>query len=99
MGTAAFTNISRLGVGGDEIVVKADLTMSSSYATSGDTPDTSTLPLNTVNTMMIPGVVGSATTLQYLTGTGKIKAYAGSSEVSNATDLSGITARILIFGR
>jgi hypothetical protein len=100
MGNVALSNIGGLGVGGDEKCYKVDITMSSSYATSGDTFDSASIPLNTITRVLIPGTVGAATSLQWTgAGTTKIIAYAGSSQVSNTTDLSGVTATALFFGR
>lgn len=98
MGNATFSKITRLSIGGRDLVVSADLTMSSSYATSGDTIDLTQLPLNGVFAIMIPGAIGAATTMQWDLGT-KVVAYAGASQVANATDLSGVVVRCLIFGK
>lgn len=107
MGTATLSNPYRLSVGGDLKVVKATLTMSTSYATSGDTLDilgTAGIGLNSVDDVIITpqkeGTVGG-TNFVYNKATGKVTAWDGAGQVNNTTNLSSLIGAtpVLIFGR
>lgn len=101
MGNVALSNLQKVGVGGDNMCYLADVTMSASYATSGDTFPTTSGPLGNITDVIIKQKPSSTYALEYDATAGKVLAYAWTTltQVSAATDLSAVTTKALIYGR
>src|SRR6267154_6052738 len=93
MGTATFTNVQRISVGGS-MACLATLTMSSSYATSGDSIDVSPLPFQYVDTINFSNpIAASEYLLQYVPSTTKIKSYSLTGTITGSGgNTSAVTA-------
>lgn len=110
MGTATVTIKKRTGLAAAGACVIADITLSSSYATGGDTVPLSALGLKTCDALMLTGsnagytmeaVHGAAVTTDPKIKLYEDKAAAAStplSEEANATNVSAVTVRAVIFG-
>jgi hypothetical protein len=84
--------------------VSGTITLSGSYATSGDTLVMTTLPFDHVTDMVIEGGAAATDTDGYQIKLGgtvtapKVIAYNTSGQVSAATDLSGVSVQVRIVG-
>lgn len=89
MGTIAVANL-RQGVSDNKRYVDADITMSASYATNGDTVPVATLGLKVVDEILVHGNnEGLSLVLGGTSQAPKVVAYdTTETEVTNATDLS-----------
>lgn len=95
---AAITGVPRLEYMGSQKVLNREITMSSSYATGGDTLNLATaLGLNRITQVVFEGDGGY--TLVYDAANGKILAYNGTTQIANTTDLSSVAQRAKIFGK
>jgi len=93
----ALTNTVRnVNIEGARKAVTVDITFDSSYATGGEAFVPDDVGLSVIDFADIAATGGR--TFSYSASTGKILAYAGSTEVTNATDLSAVTVRARIWG-
>lgn len=102
MGTVSFANVERVNVEGPYQFFTADVTMSNSYANpGGDTATLSLLPVTSVAGMLSPPrELSAGYSFNYDTVNNKIKAWAAAgTEITNGTNLSGITFNALFYGR
>jgi len=91
-------------------MVRGTITMSSSYATGGDTLTAAQMGLGTIKNVIVNGGVVLATptgeyTLRYNQANGTIQAFGGAAssgaidaEVTNATNLATIVGDIIAYG-
>lgn len=86
-------------VEGNKRIVTADVTFDSSYPTGGEAVTLSTLGLNSILFVQMPGAK-VANLLQYDYAANKILAYVSStgSQVANTTDLSAVSFRARFVG-
>ena len=97
MGNATTSNVIKT-IAGNRRLVTGKINMSSSYATGGDSLNLeNALGLNTLESVVISPAGGY--TLEADLANNKIKAYAGSTEVTAATDLSTVSAFFQAVGR
>lgn len=78
-------------------VVIADVTFDASYPTGGLALTPGQLGLKEITTVNDDGVGGR--TFPYNRSTGKLMAFASTTEVANATNLSAVTTRLTVIGR
>lgn len=84
--------------------VSGTITMSDSYATSGDTLVMTTVPFDHVTDIVVEGGAAATDTDGYqfkLGGTAlapKIIAYNTSGQIANTTDLSAVTVQVRLVG-
>ena len=108
MGTCTVSIKKRTGLAPTGKCVIADITLSSSYATGGDTIDPKTLELTSIDAVILSGASPtSGVVLAFAPGaTNKLKAYqdvtpaatAPLPEVAAATNLSTHVVRAVIYG-
>lgn len=101
MGNVAVAIVDR-GVRGNRKYVTADVTMSASYATNGDTivaadiakllPEGETLAQLLDFTFINRGASGHS--LELDRANSKVKAFNGTTEIANATNLSAVVGRL-----
>ena len=92
MGTLSLSNIEKVSVGGNNQCCLADLAMSNSYATGGDSFDASQLPFTYIDSINLPPVVGSgAYTLSFDPTAQKVLAYQIQASITGGT-VAPITA-------
>lgn len=78
-----------------------DVTFSSSYATGGELVALATIGLSSVYFAHanIKSVAGSATSVTFNPSTLRLLAYGAAGEIANATNLAGLTAEVVFFGK
>lgn len=95
--TKVFTDIP----GADRVTV-TDVVFDSSYPTGGESLTPSDLGLSTVDfaiaTVKVAGT-GSVTNVRYDAANQKLLAYGAAAQISNATDLSAVTATVVAWGK
>lgn len=79
-----------------------DYVFSTSYATGGEAITPAQFGLQTIAfadaSVKVAGT-GSVTAVHYNVPTGKLLAYTAAAQVANTTDLSGVTIRIVAYGK
>ena len=103
MGACALTNRTDGVTADGKRYVECDTTLSSSYATGGDSVSLDTLGLKVVDAIHIVGTVGSAHGVEVrpvVTSptAPKVSAYPTTSQASSGSDQSGVACRLRFIG-
>jgi len=102
MGAVTIANVERANVQGPYQFFTADITMSNSYANpGGDSVDITNFPASSIAGMLPPPrELSAGYSFTYDTVNNLIKAWAAAgTEITNGTNLSGITFKALFYGR
>ena len=99
MGTATWTS-KKIGSLGNLRMRIGDVTMSSSYATNGDTLTAGAVEMNEILVAEFPETFTGGYELAYDRTNSKVKAYVITTgvEAANTTNLSGVTSRAIFWG-
>jgi len=84
-------------VSGSSRIKTYDVTFDSSYATGGEALAPGDVGLSVIRSVTASSVGGRS--FPYDRTNQKLQAYGGTTEVSNATDLSAVTTRVVLTGR
>lgn len=95
---ALTVNVVRSFVVGDHRETVADVTFDTSYRTGGLAITPAQLNLSNV-LFMLPTVATTGQTFSYDATNGRLLAFAGGSQVADATNLSTVTTRIVAHGK